>query len=434
MKKIYVLDTNVLLADFMSYRQFEDNIVIIPSTVLEEVDSKKKYMDSVGFNARAVGRELDELRKLGNLAEGVDLDNGGHLRVYLKNVTDTVLEHWTDPINDNYIVATALAVQKENPDIPVILVSKDALVRVKADAVGLKAEDYMSDKVISVNEDTYKGYTVLDVDAKFISSFNRSKRKQLETPLNAPTNHYVVLRNGSQKVVGRYRDGYVEHLYHYTDEFVFGLKARNPEQQIALDLLLDESIPLVTIVGKAGTGKTLLALAAGLEQTLERRTYEKILVARPVIPMGRDIGYLPGEMEEKLRPWIQPIYDNLEFIFNCKERKESIDKLLQGLQRELQVEALTYIRGRSIPDQFIIIDEAQNLTKHEVKTILTRVGEGSKIVLMGDPEQIDHPYLDQYNNGLVYVVEKMKEYDITGHIALEKGERSTLAQMCADLL
>lgn len=434
MRKFYVLDTNVLLADFMAYRQFEDNTVIIPSVVLEELDNKKKLMDSLGFNARAFGREVDELRKVGSLSEGVDLENGGHLRVYLKGVVDLAAKDWVNPINDDYIVATALAVKQENPEVPVVLVSKDALVRIKADAVGLGAEDYLSDKVISPNEEGYKGYTVEEVEPSFIPYFNRAGFANLEVK-EAQPNEYVVLKNGSQEVAARVEGKQIKSLYNYTGDSVFGIRAKNTGQAIALDLLLDRDIPLVTLIGKAGTGKTLLALAAGLEGVLEgERAYDKILVARPVIPMGKDIGFLPGEMEDKLRPWIQPVYDNLEYIFNCKERKEPIEKILNGLQGELEVQALTYVRGRSIPDQFIIIDEAQNLTKHEVKTILTRAGEGSKVVLMGDPEQIDHPYLDQYNNGLTHVVERMKHLGITGHVTLEKGERSTLAQISADLL
>jgi PhoH-like ATPase len=433
-KKIYVLDTNVFLADFMAYRQFEDNTVIIPSVVLEELDNKKKLMDSLGFNARAVGRELDELRKVGRLSDGVDLDNGGHLKVYLKSVTDLAMKHWVDPINDDYIVATALAVQQENPDISVVLVSKDALVRIKADAVGLGAEDYLADKVISPNEEGYKGYTVEEVAPSFIPSFNRNGVADNFIEGSTQPNQYVVLKNGSQHVAARIEDKTLKPLYHYDGGDVFGVRSRNTGQEIGLDLLLDESVELVTLIGKAGTGKTLLALAAGLEQTLEGdKRYKKILVARPIVPMGKDIGYLPGEMSEKLRPWVQPIYDNLEFLFNTKKPGE-VDKILLGLQGEIEVQALTYVRGRSIPDQFIIIDEAQNLTKHEVKTILTRAGEGSKVILLGDPEQIDHPYLDQYNNGLTYVVERMKHLGLSGHVTLEKGERSKLAEISADLL
>jgi PhoH-like ATPase len=215
-------------------------------------------------------------------------------------------------------------------------------------------------------------------------------------------------------------------------EHIWGVKPRNVQQTMALELLLRDDIPLITLIGKAGTGKTLLALASGLMQTEDLGYYKKLLVARPIVPVGKDLGFLPGEKQEKLRPWMQPIYDNLEYLFNTKKPGE-LDAILAGMG-SIEVEALTYIRGRSIPDQFIIIDEAQNLSKHEVKTILTRVGEGSKIVLMGDPAQIDHPYLDEYNNGLTYVLERFKEQKVAGHVQLVKGERSELAQLAADLL
>lgn len=247
---------------------------------------------------------------------------------------------------------------------------------------------------------------------------------------------FVVLKDilgGSASAVGKADEtGKVIRPFLTELDQVWGIKPRNVEQKMALELLLRQDIPLVTLTGKAGTGKTLLSLAAGLLQTEDLGRYNKLLVARPVVPVGKDIGFLPGEKEEKLRPWMQPVYDNLEFLFNTKKPGE-IDQILAGMG-SIQVEALTYIRGRSIPDQFIIIDEAQNLTKHEVKTILTRVGEGSKIVLMGDPAQIDHPYLDELNNGLAYVVETFKSQRESGHVKLEKGERSGLAQLAADLL
>ncbi len=434
MRKIYVLDTNVPLSDYMSYRQFEDNIVVIPSVTLEEIDSKKKFMDSLGFNARAFGRELDKLRVQGSLIDGINLDNGGLFKVHLKRELELAKLNFCEITNDDLIIATALSVKEQNPEIPVVLVSKDTLMRVKADAVGLCAEDYLSDKVLSSNSELYTGYTVVDADAKTINTLQKDKKVKYDLG-EKPPNHYVILQNKTQAVAGRYTNGYITPLYNYSGQHIFGVQARNIGQAIAFDLLMNSEVQLVTLVGKAGTGKTLKALAAALEQTIETGAkYDRTLVARPVVPMGKDIGYLPGDKDEKLRPWMQPIFDNLEFILNCKERKETVEKTLEGYDGKIQVEALTYIRGRSIPDQFIIIDEAQNLTKHEVKTILTRVGEGSKIVLMGDPEQIDHPYLDQYNNGLTYVVETMKNEKLVGHVTLTRGERSTLAQLCADLL
>jgi PhoH-like ATPase len=431
MKKLYVLDTNVLLRDFTAIYAFEDNTVIIPSVVLEELDTKKKLMDGLGLNARAFSREADELRKTGKFHEGIPLHNGGIVKSMLVPFTSPVYETFMEKTNDNAILATALELQVNNPDVPVIVVSLDVNVRIKADVVGLTAEDYQSDKVLTSADDQYKGFTVIsDEDVvQDINDFYRDK----QLPFTGNENEFVIMKNGSQSALGRVRGGMLRPLYYYTGDPVWGLKAFNVQQAMALDLLLDDEVKLVTITGKAGTGKTLMALAAALQQTLDSKIYRKILVARPVIPMGKDIGYLPGEKEEKLRPWMQPIYDNLEHLFDTKKDGE-IDRILTGMSRELQVEALTYIRGRSIPNQLIIIDEAQNLNKHEVKTILTRAGEGAKVILVGDPEQIDHPYLDQFSNGLTYVVETMKEQSIVGHVHLVEGERSELAELCANLL
>lgn len=429
MKKVFVLDTNVILADFLSIYSFEENIVVLPSIVLEEVDSKKDRSDGVGLNARAFSREIDELRKIGKLHEGIPLRNGGVLFTELVPAESEVYDYFMEKTPDNAILALAKKLQVKESGTPVIVVSKDTNVRVKADAVGLVAEDYMNDKVLTSADDKYKGFRELDSDRETINTFYKNKELRLD---GFNEHEFVIMKNGSQSALGKVSGGVMRPLYNYKEDPVWGLTARNVGQKMAFDLLLDADISLVTITGKAGTGKTLIALAAALQQTLDDKIYRNVLVARPVVPMGKDIGYLPGEMEEKLRPWMQPIYDNLEFLFNCKKEGD-LDKILAGM-RELKVEALTYIRGRSIPEQFIIIDEAQNLTKHEVKTILTRVGEGSKIVLIGDPEQIDHPYLDQFNNGLTYVVETMKEQKLAGHVHLEKGERSPLAQLCADLL
>lgn len=428
MRKVYVLDTNVLLRDFTAIYAFDDNLVVIPSVVLEEIDSKKKLTDGLGFNARSFSREIDELRKDGKLHEGIPLRNGGEIRTIIVPQESAVYDTFLSKSNDNAVLATAFSLQ-EQIDAPVIVVSLDVNVRVKADIVGLTAEDYKYDKVLTSSEDQYKGYRVVEADSTVIDSFYSQKVADVD----GNENEFAILKNGSQSAIGRIKGGKLRPLYNYTGDPVWGLTARNVEQKLALDLLLDPDIPLVTITGKAGTGKTLLALAAALQQTLDGNLYRKILVSRPVIPMGRDIGYLPGEMEDKLRPWMQPIYDNLEQLFDTKKDGD-IEKILAGMTRELQVEALTYIRGRSIPNQFIIVDEAQNLNKHEVKTILTRLGEGSKIVLVGDPEQIDHPFLDQFSNGLTYAVETLKGQKLVGHIHLEKGERSEIAQLCADLL
>lgn len=432
MKKIYVLDTNVLLSDPNAMYTFEENDIIIPSVVLQELDSKKKLMDELGRNARYVSRQLDKLRENGKLHEGVKIPNGGTLKVVAPPDKSKVYDSFIDDSVDTAIVAIANEIKKSNKDVPVIVVSRDVLVRVKADASGVYAEDYLNDKVISAKDDKYTGFTEIDVDSEDIDLFYKQKKLILHKEF--PENHFIVLKCGKQSALTRYSKGFVYPLYKYDEEkAVYGLFAKNFEQRLALDLLLDENIPLVTLSGKAGTGKTLLALAAALNQSQDMDRYNKVIVARPIVAMGKDLGYLPGELNEKLAPWMQPIYDNLEFLFNCKT-KEELTKMLAGYEDMIQIEALTYIRGRSIPKQFMIIDEAQNLTKHEVKTILTRVGEGTKIVLVGDPDQIDNPYLDAYSNGLTYVIEKMKHLKEAGHVSLSKGERSGLAQLAADIL
>lgn len=443
MRKIFVLDTNVLLHDPGSIYAFEEHEVIIPAVVLEEIDSKKRNADEIGRNARTVSRLLDQLRENGHLHSGVSLYTGGSLKVELNHRSFLkVQEMFGEISNDNRILAVALNYHMEEGEkedsAQVILVSKDVLVRIKADVLGLNTQDYLSDRTADPG-DQYTGNLKLNVHPSIIDEFYSYRFlpvKPLQLSYALHPHEFVILKDemGSTKsaLLKVNADGLrLEPLYLSNDP-VWGICARNAQQRMALELLLNDDIPLVTITGKAGTGKTLLALAAGLMKVEDEHKYKKLLIARPVVPMGKDIGYLPGEKEEKLRPWMQPIYDNLEFLFDTKKSGD-IDKILMGLG-SLQVEALTYIRGRSIPGQFIIIDEAQNLSRHEVKTIVSRVGEGSKIILMGDPEQIDHPYLDASSNGLTYIVEKFKQEGISGHITLEKGERSKLAQLAADLL
>ncbi|MFN7250987.1 MAG: PhoH family protein [Anaerobacillus sp.] len=442
MNKIYVLDTNVLLQDPFAIFAFEENEVVIPAIVLEEVDSKKRYMDEIGRNARQVAKLMDQFREKGKLHDKVRLENGGQLRVELNHRSfEKMKDMFDEKSNDNRIIAVALNLQLEEnlkgDGKPVILVSKDALMRVKADAIGIQAEDFLSDRVLT-SDHIYSGYVEVYVGLEVLNKYYKEQKidiKELRYK-NIYPNQFVILKDelgSSASAIGKVDKDcrLVIPLIRELDQ-VWGIKPRNVQQRMAFELLLRDDLPLVTLVGKAGTGKTLLSLAAGLLQTEDLHEYKKLLVARPVVPVGKDLGYLPGEKEEKLRPWMQPIYDNLDYLFNTKKPGE-LDQILAGMA-SIQVEALTYIRGRSIPDQFIIIDEAQNLTKHEVKTILTRVGEGSKIVLMGDPQQIDHPYLDEYNNGLTYVVEKFKGEKISGHVKLEKGERSGLAQLAADIL
>ncbi|OZB91707.1 PhoH family protein [Paenibacillus sp. XY044] len=444
MRKIFVLDTNVLLHDPGAIYAFDEHEVVIPAVVLEEIDSKKRNADEIGRNARTVSRLLDGLRENGgHLHSGVLLENGGSLKVELNHRSFVkVQEMFGEMSNDNRILAVALNYHleeqgKEEPT-SVVLVSKDVLVRIKADVLGLVTQDYLSDRTVGPG-DLYTGYSTLKVHPSIIDEFYSYRFlsiKPLQLPYSLYPHEFVILKDemGSTKsaLLKVNADALrLEPLY-LSNDSVWGISARNAQQRMALELLLNDDIPIVTITGKAGTGKTLLALAAGLMKVEDEHKYKKLLIARPVVPMGKDIGYLPGEKDEKLRPWMQPIYDNLEFLFDTKKSGD-IDKILMGLG-SIQVEALTYIRGRSIPGQFIIVDEAQNLSRHEVKTIVSRVGEGSKIILMGDPEQIDHPYLDASSNGLTYIVEKFKQEGISGHITLEKGERSKLAQLAADLL
>lgn len=442
MNKIYVLDTNVLLQDPQAIFSFQDNEVVIPAVVLEEVDSKKRYMDEIGRNARHVSKLIDNLRQQGKLHEKIPLYTGGSLRIELNHRSFQQLQEiFLEKTNDNRIIAVAknLSIEEEakKDGKSVILVSKDTLVRVKADALGLQAEDFLSDRVIEVN-DIYTGFIELYTERELLDKFYDKGELTLTdiTKQRFYSHQFLIMKDAlgsSASALGMVdASGLKVKKLVYDQEHMWGIKARNVQQTMATELLLRDDISLVTMIGKAGTGKTLLALAAGLLQTEDFNKFNKLLVARPIVPVGKDIGYLPGEKQEKLRPWMQPIFDNLEYLFNTKKPGE-LDDILAGMG-SIEVEALTYIRGRSIPDQYIIIDEAQNLTKHEVKTILTRVGERSKIVLMGDPAQIDHPYLDEYNNGLTYVVEKFKDQKLSGHVKLMKGERSGLAQLAADLL
>ncbi len=443
MKKIFVLDTNVLLHDPHAIFAFDEHEVVIPAVVLEEIDTKKRNADELGRNARGVSRLLDGLRETGRLHDGVPLEGGGRIKVELNHRSFIkVQEMFGEATNDNRILAVALNYHLEQIELPdprpVVLVSKDVLVRIKADVLGLTAQDYLSDRTVGPS-DLYGGYSTIKVHPSIIDEFYTYRSlpvKLLGLHYSLYPHEFVILKDemgsGKSALLKLNEDASRLEPLFLSNEPVWGINARNAQQRMALELLLNDDIPLVTITGKAGTGKTLLALAAGLLKVEDEHKYKKLLIARPVVPMGKDIGFLPGEKEEKLRPWMQPIYDNLEFLFDTKKSGD-IEKILMGLG-SIQVEALTYIRGRSIPGQFIIVDEAQNLTRHEVKTIVSRVGEGSKIVLMGDPEQIDHPYLDFSSNGLTGLVERFRDQGISGHITLEKGERSKLAQVAADLL
>jgi PhoH-like ATPase len=438
MKKVFVLDTNVLLHDPKAIFSFADNDVVIPIVVIEELDKFKKGIDEIGRNARQVSRILDEYRQKGKLSQGVALEKGGMLRVELNHQSPEYLPaELIASKADNRILATALNLKHD--DLPVILVTKDTNLRIKADALGLHAEDFESE-TITIDE-LYSGEIELAVDPGAIEDFYENGELVPRDPKPFP-NQFVLLKNSanlSQTALARFSQQKTALVaIANTKHGIWGVTARNKQQQYALDLLLNDDIRLVTLVGKAGTGKTLLALAAGLEKTIESRSFLRLVVSRPVFPMGKDIGFLPGDIEEKLKPWMQPIRDNLDFLVGSSggpgrvKGKKDLQSLFDlGM---IEVEPLTYIRGRSMPNQYLIVDEAQNLTPHEIKTIITRAGEGTKIVLTGDPYQIDNPYIDSASNGLSYVVERFKEESIAGHITLVKGERSDLAELAATLL
>jgi PhoH-like ATPase len=436
MKKNYVLDTNVLLHDPHAIFRFEDNNVIIPIYVIEEVDQFKREGSERGRNARSIARLLDELRdRGGSLAKGVTLDSGGTLRVAVPTKRLTLPSAIDHTAMDQAILQTAFEVRENDGGRATIFVTMDTNLRIRADALGMVSENYENQRV-EVDRLT-SGIIDLELDSEDIDTFFREGKLTPREPAPAP-NSCILMRdrtNPSHTALGRYDASKRAILaLRVPREGVMAVRPRNKEQSFALDLLLDESIRLVTLVGKAGTGKTLLALAAGLKRTVEDGAYSRILVSRPVMPLGRDIGFLPGDVDEKLNPWMQPIFDNLEFLFSTGSRRgpRAYAELLESGQ--IQVEPLTYIRGRSIPQQFIVVDEAQNLTPHEVKTIITRSGDGTKIVLTGDPGQIDNPYVDSASNGLTIAAERFRGEKLAAHIVLAKGERSDLAELAANLL
>ena len=437
MKKNFIIDTNVLLHDPGSIFAFEDNNVVIPIYVIEEIDKFKRDLNELGRSAREVSRTLDELRKSGPLAEGVDVDNGGSVRVGFTARQLPPHLAQADHSIDNRILAVAMEVKEKDPDAPTILVTKDVNLRIRADALGLLAEDYDHDRM-EINE-LYTGVVDIEVDSEEVDRFYAQGHLALPDLYHFP-NEFVHLKdknNPSHSALGKVQLelGRIVPITRLKDG-VWGVRPRNKEQSFAIDLLMDDNIKLVTLVGKAGTGKTLLAIAAGMHKATEEHIYQRVLVSRPIFPLGRDLGYLPGTVEEKLSPWMQPIFDNVEFLMGLS----SSDKKGGRSYRELidlgilQIEPLTYIRGRSIPAQYMVVDEAQNLTPHEVKTIVSRAGEGTKIVLTGDPYQIDNPYMDATNNGLVHVVNRFRTERIAGHVTMFKGERSELAELAANLL
>ncbi|MFW6060761.1 MAG: PhoH family protein [Phycisphaeraceae bacterium] len=452
--KTFVLDTNVLLHNPASLYMFKDNEVVIPFAVLEELDKFKKQSDDVGRNAREVIRQLDQLRQQGKLAHGVTWNGeGGTIRVELSSDEDR--PSWLrGDAPDNRIIAVAWRLKEQGQRA--ILITKDINVRLKSDALGIPAEDFEAQKVDITH--LYAGYCELAVPGGVIDTLYEEKQLDLdeltehliqtdasgkEYVVELQANEYVHLRDALDEshtgLARRLADTEQLIPIHGPRKPVTGIMARNVQQTMALDLLLDDEIKLVTLLGSAGTGKTLLAIAAGMSKTFNEQRYDKLLVARPIMPMGRDIGYLPGTKDEKLEAWMQPIFDNLTYLMSTRaagaqhaESKNPEQRIHQLMaDGSLVLEPLTYIRGRSIPHQFIIVDEAQNLTPHEVKTIVSRVGEGTKIVLTGDVGQIDNPYLDSSSNGLSYMVERLKNNAMVGHVTLAKSERSELASLAA---
>lgn len=441
-QKIFVLDTNVLIHNPRAMFSFADNHVVIPIVVIEEVDQFKKGLDEKGRNARQIGRYLDDLRQSGSLQDGVPTDQGGIIQVTVKReITEAASNLIFMDRNDNLIIGTALYFKKQFPEKQVVLVSKDVNVRIKADTVGIRAENFETD-TISFDE-FYTGWTHEELEPELFEALMSDK--VIENPFeNLYPNQYIratMKGDGDDPITLRYDyvNNTLHRLRHYLGRDVFGITARNFEQEMALDLLLDDEVKLVSLSGKAGTGKTLLAIAAGLKKVVDDEKYKRLVVSRPISPLGKDLGYLPGSKAEKFNPWMQPIYDNMDILLTAHEekadsggkvkRRASIDDLMDfGF---LELEPLTYIRGRSLPDQFMIIDEAQNLSPHEMKTIITRAGMNTKIVLTGDPYQIDIPYLDAISNGLSVAVEKLKTEGLVGHMTLEKGERSALADLAA---
>lgn len=455
-QKHFVLDTNVLLHNPNSIYLFEDNAVVIPLPVIEELDKFKKNNDETGRNARQVIRELDRLRSMGHLFEGVHWnENGGTLRI---DRFDGAAHLGMDMVViDNQILAVAHALHAKG--LRTIFISKDINARVKCDALGIRAEDFEADRVDA--DWLHTGFANLVLPGAMIDELYVERQLPISTiephlfalnpegvraPVQPVCNQFLVLQDEadeSHSGLARVLSD-TGHVIPVTGprKPIFGIMARNVQQIMAMDLLLDDEVRLVSLIGPAGTGKTLLALAAGLQKTMREERFDKLLVARPIMPLGRDIGYLPGDKDEKLAMWMQPIFDNISYLLSTRgshmndaesrSTEQRIDQMLMG--GKLVMEPLTYIRGRSIPHQFMLVDEAQNLSPHEVKTIVSRVGDGTKIVLAGDIGQIDNPYLDADSNGLSHLIERLKGQRICGHVTLNKTERSDLASLAAEIL
>ncbi len=439
-KRTYVIDTSVFLTDADAVFSFENNDVFIPLKVLEEVDKHKKRQDSVGFHARKIIKHLDCLREKGSLVKGIRPEQGKGIIKVVDHDFDGIPHNSLDlSIPDHIIISSAVKVKELWPKRKTVVVSRDINMRVISNSIGLESEDYETTKVIEDADKLYDGFEEILVDDQIIEHFYAGEEITLdeEQGVYLHPNQFLMLQssaNPKKTALCRFKASHLPltPVPQKWSELSWGIKPRNKEQGFAYDLLFDDNIPLVTLIGKAGSGKTLMAIAAGMEQTLgmHKNKYKKIVVSRPVQPLGKDIGFLPGSMHEKMLPWLMPIQDNLQNIMG-NDRTMLKSYLDNG---QIEIEALTYIRGRSISNAFIIIDEAQNLTAHEVKTIVTRIGENSKIVLTGDIEQIDNIYTNETSNGLAFAVEKFKTHDISGHVTFKRGERSKLATLAAKIL
>ena len=441
-KKYYVLDTSVYLTDYRSIYSYGNNDIIIPLIVLEELDNCKKRPNGVGANSRGIIRILDELRGKGSFQKGIRIRKGSGLITTMSPELGELPVGYDPAIADHQIIATALTAKKNYPNKKIIVVSNDINLRIKCDAIGVESEDYKTEKVIETQDELYSGFQKVLVDDEIIDRFYSGEEVYLAEVLDEDNktefhpNQFVMLvssSNDKKSAITRYVHEHspIKKIPQRKESDAWGIAPKNKEQNFSLELLLDPEVPVVSLIGKAGSGKTLMAIAAGLQQVMgEDPIYNRLIVSRPVQPMGKDLGYLPGTMEEKMEPWLAPVQDNLRFLLGDDNimLREYMDRKI------IEVEALTYIRGRSIQKAFIVIDECQNLSRHEIKTILTRVGEGTKIILTGDIEQIDNVNIDETSNGLTYAIEKLKYYDITGHITFIKGERSKVATLSAKTL
>lgn len=430
--KTFVLDTNVLIHKPDAFFSFRDNEVVIPLYVLEELDNLKTKSAEKGYNARQAIRQLDNVIPPNGINSSIKIENNITLSIQseMAKMPDALLSDRMD----NKILGVALKLQQEGKKV--FFVSKDINARVKASALGISVVDYEKDKVNGKN--LYEGWKEQPLNAGKMQELK--EQGSIHSDENLYPNQFVLFNSTAteekeQKLLCRYESD-LDRLC-LVDEItrpVFGIKPLNEPQAMAMNLLLDPKVELVSLIGKAGTGKTLLAIACGLKQVIEDKLYSRVMVSRPVIPMGKDIGYLPGDKKEKLSNWMRPIFDNLEVILSTLKLQDfkTVESLVH--QNKIEIEALTYIRGRTLPNQYIIIDEAQNLTPHEIKTIVSRAGMGSKIVLTGDPNQIDNTYLDLNSNGLSFLIEAFKGQPLFGHVTLARTERSRLAALAAELL